>query len=73
MLSRPFRTWWQRGFRTPESVVGGGEELEEGGEFEDFDVGRAVGPVAWDGDAIPSTSVGKSKKTALREQFADWK
>ena len=24
-------------------------------------------------DAIPRTSVGKFKKTALREQFADWK
>lgn len=26
-------------------VVGGGEGREEGGEFEDFDVGRVVGPV----------------------------
>jgi hypothetical protein len=26
-------------------LVGGGEGLEEGGEFEDFEVGRAVGPV----------------------------
>ena len=26
-------------------AIGGGEGFEEGGEFEDFEVGRAVGPV----------------------------
>jgi hypothetical protein len=59
----------ERGSRTPKSVVGGGEGFKEGGEFEDFDVGRAVGPVV----APADDDVAAGERMAVVAEIAAFK
>lgn len=47
-------------------VGGGGEGLDDGGEFEDFDLGRAVGPVV----APADDDVAAGERVAVRAEVA---